>query len=129
MKWTVLLAMAVFGFGAEHPDLNGVWKTTEGSQTVTIHQKEDAVEIVESGKETATIQCNTNGQACKTKGVEVTAWYNGGTLVVMEQHGTSRVVKKRYKVLDDGKGVEEEIVRIVPAGATEKVSLVRQTGS
>jgi len=130
MRFRLFLAVVSVAIGAEHPDLNGVWKTADAGETISIHQKDDAVEIAEQGKETSDIQCNTMGQACKVKGGEVTMWFNNGTLVVMESlHGNSKVIKKRLKVADDGKSLEEEIVHIVPAGSTEKVSLVRESRS
>ena len=86
--------------------------------------------ISESGKETTEIRCNTLGQPCKIKDGEASLWYNGDTLVVMVSlHGNSRVTKKRLKLSDDGRNLEVEIVRIAPAGATEKVKLSRQSRS
>jgi len=121
------VSLAIAG---NHAELNGIWKASEGSETISIHQKEDAVQIAETaGKESNAIECNTTGQACKIKGGEVTLWYNGDTLVMMQTtHGNSRVVKKRLKISTDGK-LEEEIIHISPAGSTEKLSLVRQSGS
>jgi hypothetical protein len=128
MRFVLCLAAASMAFAADHPNLNGVWKTAD--VTISIHQKDDAVDIAESGKENVEIQCNTTGQACKIKGGEVSLWYNGDSLVVMETlKSKARVIKKRLKVSEDGHSLEEEIVHIVPAAANEKVSLARQTGS
>ena len=130
MRFAIWLVALPLAFAGEHADLNGVWKNAGNGENLSIHQKENEVEIAESGKEATEIRCNTTGQACKIKGGEVTFWYNGDTLVMMETtHGNARVIKKRLKVSEDGKNLEEEIVHISPAGSTEKVSLERQTGS
>jgi hypothetical protein len=130
MRLVLFLAAASIALGADHPDLNGIWKASDTGDSISIHQTEDRVEIAESGKETAEIKCNTLGQACKIKGGEVSLWYNGETLVVVESlHGNSRVIKKKLKVSEDGKSLEEEIVSITPPGASQRVSLARQTHS
>jgi hypothetical protein len=130
MRLTLCLAAVSIAFCADHAELNGVWKTPDAQETITIHQKDETVQIAESGKENAEIQCNTVGQACKIKGGEVSLWYNGETLVVMESlHGNSKVVKKRLRITEDGKSLEEEIVHIAPAGGTEKVILARESHS
>ncbi len=127
MRFVLYLAAVSIAFCADHPDLNGVWKVSDTGDTISIHQKENAVEITESGKEANEIQCNTSGQACKIKGGEVTLWYNGDTLVVIESlHGNSHVTKRKLKLSEDGKNLEMETVHITPPGATQKVSLARQ---
>jgi hypothetical protein len=131
MRLLLCLAAISIAYGADHPDLNGVWKTPDAQETITIHQKDGAVEIAETGKdakEATEIHCNTLGQACKVKGGEVSLWYNGETLVVMESmHGSSHVTKKRLKLSEDGHSLEVEIVHISPAGASEKVTMTRQS--
>jgi hypothetical protein len=119
-------AAATFVFAADRPALNGVWQGSSNSETVTIHQKDDAVEIVEAGRQTSDLQCKTDGKACKIKGGEVMFWYNGPMLVLMETHGT-RVVKKRFRPSDDGKNLEIEIIHIEPTGSTEKLTLARRS--
>jgi hypothetical protein len=130
MRLALCLAAASIAFCAEHPDLNGVWKASDSEQTLSIRQKDGEVAIAESGKETTEIQCNTVGQACKVKGGEVTFWYNGETLVMVESlHGNSHVTKLRLKLSEDGKNLEVETVHISPPGATQKVSMARQPHS
>lgn len=130
MRLALCLAAVTVAFCADHPDLTGVWKMSDAGETISIRQKGDAVEIAVTGKENAEYQCRTTGEACKIKGGEVSLWYNGDVLVVMETlHSKARVVKKRLKLADDGKSLEEEIVHIVPASASEKHSLARQAGS
>lgn len=130
MRFVLYLAAVSIAFCADHPDLNGVWKASDTGDTISIRQKDNAVEITESGKDTNEIQCNTSGQACKVKGGEVTLWYNGETLVLIESlHGNSHVTKRKLKVSEDGKNLEVEIVHITPPGPTQKLSLVRQPHS
>jgi hypothetical protein len=127
MRLVLYLAAVSIAFCADHPDLSGVWKAADTGETIAIHQKDGAVDIAESGKETNEIQCNTLGQACKIKGGEVTAWYNGDTLVLIESmHGNSHVTKRKLKVSEDGKNLEVETVHITPPGTSQKVSLARQ---
>jgi len=61
---------------------------------------------------------------------EVSFWYNGEMLVMMEtSHGNSRVMKKRWAVSPDGKTLNLEVVHIVPAGNSEKIIYNRSNGS
>ena len=132
MRLTICLAALSLSaaFAADHPNLNGTWEGASNGETVSIKQQDDLVDITESGKATTEIQCHTTGQACKVKGGEVTLWYSGPMLVMMEtSHGNSRVVKKRFKPSEDGKSLDLEIIRIEPAGATEKLTLTRRSGS
>jgi hypothetical protein len=131
MRLILCLAAASIAYGADHADLSGVWQTADAQETITIRQKDGSVEIAESGKESkeaTEIHCNTVGQACKVKGGEVSFWYNGETLVMMQSlHGNSQVTKRRLKLSEDGHGLEVETVHISPAGATEKVTMRRQS--
>src|SRR5215472_16604492 len=123
MRLALCLAAVTVAFCADRPDLNGVWKTADAGETISIRQKDDVVAIAETGKESSEYQCKTTGEPCKIKGGEVSLWYNGDVLVVMETlHSKARVVKKRLKLADDGKSLEEEIVHIVPASASQKLS-------
>jgi hypothetical protein len=126
MRFLACLAFATFAFAADHPDLNGTWQGSANGDTVTIRQKDDAVEIVEAGRQSSDLQCKTDGKACKIKGGEIMFWYNGPMLVLMETHG-ARVVKKRFRPSDDGKNLEIEVIHIEPAGSTEKLTLARRS--
>jgi len=129
MRLILLFAACSLAAAADHPDLNGTWQNASTGETITIRTTDDAVQIAQTGKEGTNIQCHTDGEACKIKGGQVSAWYNGGMLVVMETtHGSNRVVKKRFKPAADG-GLEEEVIHITPAGGTEKWILGRKSGS
>ncbi len=126
----ICVAAACVVSAADSDGLNGNWQSSSNGETVSIQQQGDSVQIAETGKAAANIQCRTDGQACKIKGGEVMMWYNGPMLVVMETtHGNSRVIKKRFRLSEDGKTLEEEVVRITPEGASEKWTLSRRSAS
>ncbi|HLH16823.1 MAG TPA: hypothetical protein VKX45_06365 [Bryobacteraceae bacterium] len=126
----ICLAAALAVSAAGGDGLNGEWQSAANGETVTIRQQGDTIQIAETGKAASEIQCRTDGQACKIKGGEVMMWYNGPMLVVMETtHGNSRVIKKRFRLSEDGKTLEEEVLRITPEGASEKWTLARRSAS
>lgn len=130
----VLLAAA---WAADRPDISGTWVldlshspnagTKVKSETLAISQKSDTVQVTEDTTETngkevkVDIVCNIEGQQCKVKesgqATEVSMWYNGPVLVVMEQkHGNDYVTQKKMKPSDDGKSLSMEVVYIAPPG-------------
>ncbi len=124
------LAAACVVAASDHDGLSGDWQCGSNGETVSIRQQGDSVQIAETGKAAADIQCRTDGQACKMKGGEVMMWYNGPMLVVMETtHGNSRVIKKRFRLSGDGKTLEEEVLRITPEGSPERWILSRRPAS
>ncbi|HTX35822.1 MAG TPA: hypothetical protein VME43_12410 [Bryobacteraceae bacterium] len=111
---------------AGRPELNGTWQLdsngipTESklkSETLVIHQNEDSVEISENrtaknGKEIKDdIQCNTMGQECKVKNLQVSLWYNGAMLVLVETHN-DLVTKTRFTPSEDGKTLHLEVIHM-----------------
>ena len=133
-------------WAADRPDLTGKWVLDSAhsetnkfkSETISINQKTDTVQISDnatepSGKELKfDISCNTEGQDCSTKdngqSAKVSFWYNGSTLVMMEQrHGNDFVVKKRLKPSEDGKTLSMEVIYIAPPGhKPENYTFTRQ---
>jgi hypothetical protein len=122
-------------WAADRPNINGKWVLDAAhsesgklkSETLSINQKEDAVQIsdemTESGGKPVKvdISCSTEGQECKVndsgQAAKVSFWYNGPMLVMMEQrHGNDFVTKKRFKPSEDGKTLSMEIVYIAPPG-------------
>jgi hypothetical protein len=123
------------------PELNGTWQLDSAtlnaesklkSETLVIHQNEDSVEIAEdrtakNGKEIKDdIQCNTMGQECKLKNQQVSLWYNGSMLVLVETHNDI-VTKTRFTPSDDGKTLHLEVIHMGPANQrTENLTFTKQ---
>jgi len=72
--------------------------------------------------------CLADGKQCGVKlagkKAEVSMWFNGPKLVLLETQGAS-VVKRRFTVLEQGDTMEMEIIPLVPAGKTETVQFKR----
>ncbi|HEY2017759.1 MAG TPA: hypothetical protein VGH38_29845, partial [Bryobacteraceae bacterium] len=144
-KWFYLSALlAGAAAAADRPDLNGTWQLdpahsqfTEDrlkSETLEIQQKEDSIQISEAltdpaGKERKSdVQCNTAGKECKLKGEQVSFWYNGPILVMMETRKGNEVVTKTSLKLD-GETLSVEVVHIAPAGEkNETLTFRKQKG-
>ena len=128
-------AILFAAFASDRPDLSGTWvldishsanaAAKVKAETLSISQKPDAVQFSESttesnGKEMKVdIACNIDGQQCKVKEngqpTEVSFWYNGPMLVMMEQrHGNDFVTQKKLKPSEDGKTLSMEVVYIAP---------------
>jgi len=137
------LALSAAAMAAGRSDLNGTWqldrsRSTIGDdklkdETLDIHQKEDSVRIADAlteadGKQRKSdIQCNTLGKECKLKGEQVSAWYNGEALVIMETLRNDVVVKRRLKASDDGRTLSVEVTRMASSGEkSESFSFSRQ---
>ena len=127
--------LLVAAWAADRPDMSGKWVLDAAqasgsrlkSEILSISQKPDAVQISEdatesNGKELKVdVACNTEGQGCKVKengqSTQVSFWYNGPVLVMMEQrHGNDFVTQKKIKPSDDGKSLNMEVVFIAPPG-------------
>ena len=131
MKLAVLFGGAVLAFAADRPQLNGSWQSANAADTVAIRQTDDAIDITETVHDKQTeVSCNTIGKSCKIKGGEITFWYSGAMLVMMESlHGATRVTEKRWTASADGKTLQLEVVHINPAGNPEKIAFNRKSGS
>ena len=126
---------------ADRPELNGKWQldsTTLAAEakfkaeTLVIHQNEESVEISEdrtgkNGKEMKDdIQCNTMGQQCKLKNLQVSLWYNGPILVLVETHNDV-VTRTRFTPSDDGKTLHLEVTHMGPGTPkTENLTFLKQ---
>jgi len=138
------LALGAAAAAGGRPDLNGTWqldlsRSEPGddklkSETLEIQQMEDSVQIADAviaadGKERKSdIQCNTLGKECKLKGEQVSIWYNGPMLIIMEtRQGNEVVVKRRLKASDDGRTLNMEVIRMAPSGEkTERFTFMKQ---
>lgn len=126
----------------DRPDLNGTWQLQSTdprvkSETLAITQKPDSIDIVRttdtgSRQIKDDITCNTDGQECKVKengqATQISMYYNGAMLVMIEQrHGNDFVTKRRLKLSPDGKSLQMEVMTINPPGKpTENLVYTRQ---
>ena len=140
-KWLCLWVAAVgMSAAAGRADLNGVWqldRTHSGdkvkSETLEIQQTEGAIQIADTtvgadGKEQKSdIQCNTLGKECKLKDEQVSLWYNGPMLVLMEtRRANESVVKKRLKTSVDGRTLTLDVIHISPSGENETLTFTKR---
>ncbi|MGA2196374.1 MAG: hypothetical protein ABSH40_13995 [Bryobacteraceae bacterium] len=131
-----LIAFAAIGaFAVDRPQLNGTWQlssTHEGRlkfETLLIQQTADGVKISESGakEKTVDIACGVDGQECKLKEGEISFWYNGPALVMMEMHHNRDVVTKtRLVPAEDGKTLNVEVTRVSPPGPSSTFTFKKQ---
>jgi hypothetical protein len=72
--------------------------------------------------------CQADGKQCTVKlagkKAEVSMWFNGPKLVLLETQGPI-VVKRRFAVLEQGDTMEMELIPIVPGGKTETIQFKR----
>jgi hypothetical protein len=141
-KWfcipAVLLGTAV---AADRADLSGAWQLDAAHSqdgklkagTLSITQKEGSIQITQAltdpdGRQTkAEIACNTMGKQCKVSDAQMSLYYNGPRLIIIEtRHGGDNVVKKRLEPSDDGKSLTLEVLHIAPTAAAEHYTFTRQ---
>jgi hypothetical protein len=113
----------------DRSQLNGTWHLSsepDGKlkfETILIQQTADEVTITESGgKEKAVdLTCGLDAKECKLKEGQISFWYNGDALVMMEMHhNRDQVVKTRLIPGDDGKTLSLEITHVVPVAVAAK---------
>ncbi len=144
-KWICVSAVALgMAAAADRPDLTGKWlldtahsqpgQEPPKAETLSIVQKEDSIQISDDlteadGKEKKLdIACNTVGKECKTKEEQVSFYFNGPRLIMIEmRHGNDVVIKKRLQSSGDGKTLNVEVVHIAPPGGkNETYTFTRQ---
>ena len=131
-----LIAFAVgAAFAADRPELNGTWQLSSSHEgrlkfeTLLIQQTPDGIRISESGaKEKAVdIACSVDGRECKLKEGEISFWYNGPALVMMEMHHNRDVVTKtRLALSEDGKSLNLELIQVSPPGSSSTYTFKKQ---
>lgn len=116
---------AAAAFCAERPELNGTWQLSSSNEgklkfeTLLIQQSPDSVKITESGakEKPVDLACNVTGDQCKLKEGDVSFWYNGDSLVMMEMNHSHEIVTKTSIAPGaDGKTLSLEVIRIAPPG-------------
>jgi len=134
-KWLCLCAFSVAALAADHPDLTGTWQSKSEAPQIRqmeIQQKDGSIEITDatdpSGKEKKfDIRCNTMGKECKLKEEQVSMWFNGPMLVLMEtRRGNEVVIKKRMTLSEDGKTLTMEVQHIAPPAEKESLTYTKQ---
>lgn len=144
-----LLVLALIAAGAawtaDRPDLSGTWQldpvhdSKVKSKILSIQQTGDGVQITESttasgGKEKKVdLACTVDGQQCKVKdggNAQVSFWYSGPALVMMEmRHGTDVVIKTQWQPAEDGKTLNVQVTHISPPGQNESYTYKKQSGA
>jgi hypothetical protein len=126
---------AAAAVATDHPQLNGTWHLSSTPdarlkfETLLIQQTPDNVTVTETGgKEKAVdLTCGIDAKECKLKEGQISFWYNGDALVMMEMHhNRDEVVKTRMVPGDDGKTLSLEIIRVVPAGVSAKYTFKKE---
>jgi hypothetical protein len=130
----VIAFTAAAAIAADRPELGGTWQLSSKHdtklkfETLLIRQTADGIQITESGgKEPLDVACGVGAQQCKLKEGQVSFWYNGPALVMMETHHNGDVVTKtRLVPAGDGKTLNLEMTRILPAGSTATYTFTKQ---
>lgn len=143
-RWLFLAVLASSAAALDNRALlNGTWhldpshsKIAEEkvkSETLEIQQNEDSIHFTDSmtdpeGKERKSgVDCNTVGKECKLKGEQVSFWYNGPALIMMETRRNSEVViKKSLKASEDGQTLNVEVTHIAPVGEKNETLTFRK---
>jgi hypothetical protein len=126
---------AMTAFAADRPDLSGTWQLSSAHEsklkfdTISIQQTDDGVKISESGGKEKPVEfvCNVDGKECKLKEGNVSFWYNGPALVMMEMHHNQDVVTKtRLVPSEDGKSLSLEVTHVSPTGPSATFTFKKQ---
>jgi hypothetical protein len=129
-------------WAADPPQVSGTWAVDSAHagkskiSTLEIRQSADTVEIAETGPEAKVkpvhLSCTVDAQQCKIKenGEDVSFWYNGSALVMMEmRHNRDVIIKTRIEPSEDGKSLRVEVTHIAPAGQKDEAYIfTRQAG-
>jgi hypothetical protein len=149
MRTLILISLSVTAlFAADRPNLNGAWQWNPAKSELhsaklagliwVIDQKETTFHLSETerhpdGKEIKTdVDCTIDGKECAihTKGepTSVSFWYNGPAFVEMVCRGHNRetVVKKRFRLSDDGKLMNVELIPLVGSERPGKLVFEKQ---
>jgi hypothetical protein len=128
---TVFTAAAIIA--ADRPALTGTWQLSshEGKlkfETLLIQQTPDSIQVTESGAKDKPldISCGVEAQECKLKDGQISFWYNGPALVMMETRHNNEVTQTRVVPGADGKTLSMEVTRIAPPGSTSTYTFTKQ---
>jgi hypothetical protein len=120
------------------PNLSGKWQLNTRKSEVhsripyavnlAMDQKGSAIHLVRTartnaGRDTVTeFNCTTDGKDCDVKGVKISLWYDGASLVEMDI-AVQSVTKSSMTLSDDGKTISIDVNYISPPGDREKLVL------
>ena len=109
---------------APHSDKTPVWVVED-----ILKNKDEFIHITRSvgGQTVSDFECNV-GLECAVKdagkAAKVMMYFNGARLVETETKG-NEVVKRRFTIASNDDTLEVEVMRVVPAGDTEKLVFKR----
>lgn len=128
----VLASAALADDYEQRSKLMGSWQVeaadAKDASSWTLQSSPDGMHIAgsEGGKTVVEVDCKM-GQECDIKDAghraKLTMYFNGGKLVQNETIG-SRVIRRRFTVLDDGT-MQVELIPLEPEGKTETVVFKR----
>ena len=131
-----LIALAAgCAFTADRPALNGTWLLSDSHkgapkfETLLIQQNVDGIKISESGAKERTVEmaCGVDGHECKLKEGEVSFWYDGPALVMMEMHhNRDSITKTNLVPAGDGKSLILEVIHVSPPGSSATYTFKKQ---
>jgi hypothetical protein len=141
MRTTVCLIglTALALWASDRPVVSGTWQLDPSQAgklklaTLEIRQSADTVAISEEGQgksKKVDLECGVDGKQCKIKepNEEISFWYDGASLVMMEmRHNNDVVVKTLLEPSGDGKTLKMEVKHIAPSGQKdESYTLTKQ---
>jgi hypothetical protein len=145
MRYAGIFFIGIFGLLAAmvtgqqtKPNFSGKWQANaEKSQfhsgqasavSLTIEQKDASIHVVKTmktgnGKESITeFTCTTDGKDCDAKGVKVSLWYDGTSLVEMDI-ADNLVVKTSMTLDENAKTISATVTYISPQAEPDKLVL------
>jgi hypothetical protein len=145
MRYAGISFICVFGLLAatasgqqSKPNFSGRWQANgekcqlhsgkASAVTITIEQKAASIHVLKTmktgdGKESITeFTCTTDGKDCAAKGVKVSFWYDGASLVEMDI-GDDLVVKTSMTLDESGKTISANVTYISPQVEPDKLVL------
>jgi hypothetical protein len=142
LVWLAAFAASVL-WAASRPEVNGTWQLDQAHagklkfSTMRIQQTADSVQVSEiagtEGKgKRVDLECGVEGQQCDIKAAaeQVSCWYDGKALVMMEmRHDKTVVIETKFEPSEDGKTLHMEVTHISPPGQkSETYTLIKQAG-
>jgi len=110
------------------PDFSGKWQSQSSGKplTLAIEQKGTSIHVVRTsqsgGKESVVeFSCTTDGKDCQARGIKVSLWYDGESLVEMDV--SDAVVSTTKMTLDNPKTISVTVSYMSPKADPESFVL------